>query len=129
MSKRILIIDDEADFVDTLTFSLESNGFEVVSAPDGQSGIEKLKSENPDLIILDLMMPGMDGYEVTKRLKADSASSNIPIIVLTATVTPDLKQRVCSIQVTDCVTKPCDLEDLVDKIKKALSKGAKEWKN
>ncbi len=129
MSKRILIIDDEADFVDTLTFSLESNGFEVVSAPDGPSGIEKLKSENPDLIILDLMMPGMDGYEVTKRLKADSASSNIPIIVLTATVTPDLKQRVCSIQVTDCVTKPCDLEDLVDKIKKALSKGAKEWKN
>ncbi|MFH0772275.1 MAG: response regulator [Candidatus Omnitrophota bacterium] len=120
MNKKILIIDDEADFADTLSFSLESNGFAVVSAPDGPSGIEKLKSEKPDLIILDLMMPGMDGYEVAKRLKADNATSKIPIIVLTASVTPDLKQKVCSIQAIDCVTKPCDLEDLVDKIKKAL---------
>jgi len=120
MAKKILIIDDEADFVDTLSFSLESNGFEVVSASNGPSGIEKLKNENPDLIILDLMMPGMDGYEVVKRLKADGASSNIPIIVLTAAVTPDLKQKVCSVQAVDCVTKPCDLEELMDKIKKAL---------
>ncbi len=120
MSKKILIIDDEADFVETLSFSLESNGFEVVSAPDGPSGIEKLKNENPDLIILDLMMPGMDGCEVAKRLKADKATSGIPILMLTAAVTPDLKQKVCSVQAMDYVTKPCDLEELVEKIKKIL---------
>lgn len=120
MPKKILIIDDERDFVETLSFSLESQGFAVSHAPDGPSGIEKLKGEKPDLIILDLMMPGMDGYEVAKKLRADNSASRIPIIVLTAAVTPNLNQKVCQIQAVDCVTKPCDLEDLTGRIKKAL---------
>ena len=120
MPKKILIIEDEKDFVDTLSFSLKSYGFEVADALDGVSGIEKAKTEKPDLIILDLMMPGMDGYEVAKRLKADDSTSRIPIIVLTAAVSPDLEQKVFQLHATDCVTKPCDLEELIDKIKKAL---------
>lgn len=120
MAKKILIIDDEQDFVDTLSFSLKSHGFEVFCVPDGPSGIEKSKSEKPDLIVLDLMMPDMDGYEVAKRLKADNSTSHIPIIVLTAAVTPNLNQKIWQIQAIDCITKPCDLDDLTDKIKKAL---------
>ena len=120
MSKKILIIDDERDFVETLSFSLQSNGFVVSHALDGPGGIEKAKAEKPDLIILDLMMPCMGGYEVNKKLKADNSTSRIPIMVLTAAVTPNLNQKVCQIQGIDCVTKPCDLEDLMERIKKAL---------
>jgi DNA-binding response OmpR family regulator len=120
MSKKILIIDDEQDFVDTVSFGLQANGFEVSCALDGPSGIEKSKTDNPDLIILDLMMPAMDGYEVAKKLKADDTTSKIPIIMLTAAVSPDLSQKACQAQAVDCITKPCDLEELMGRVKKAL---------
>jgi CheY-like chemotaxis protein len=121
MAKKILIVDDEKDLLDMLSFRLQSNGFEVSSALDGPSGIEKAKSDKPDLIILDLMMPKMDGYEVAKKLKKDTATSNIPIIVLTAAVTPDLNQKVCQVYAADCITKPFEPKDLIEKINKILS--------
>ncbi|MFH1440658.1 MAG: response regulator [Candidatus Omnitrophota bacterium] len=120
MAKKILIIDDEQDFVETLSFYLRDNGFEVFDAANGTIGIEKAQAEKPDLIILDLMMPDIDGYEAAKRLKVDNVTVNIPIIVFTASITPDLKEKIKQIQVVDYVVKPCDLEELVDKIKKIL---------
>jgi len=120
MPKKILLIDDERDLVDTLAFRLKANGFEVSSAFDGSSGVEKAKKENPDLIILDLMMPVMDGLEAARELKADKVTSMIPIIVLTAAVTPDLSKRVAAVGAAACVTKPFEPEDLVGEIKKAL---------
>lgn len=117
MNKKILIIDDERDFVETVSFALEADGFLVSNAADGPAGITKAKAELPDLIILDLMMPGMDGYEVARRLKTDKLTADIPIIVLTATVTKELEQKVCETKAADCMTKPCDLEELLKKVK------------
>lgn len=120
MAKKILVIDDERDFIETVSFSLTANGFDVSTAPNGPSGIEQARSYKPDLIILDLMMPGMDGYEAAIRLKSDKATSNIPIIVLTATVTKELGQKVRETKATDYLTKPCDLEELLKKVKSIL---------
>lgn len=123
MAKNILIIDDEKDLVAMLTFRLEANNFQVMSASDGPSGIEKAKGEKPDLIILDLMMPGIDGYTVAKRLKADSLTADIPIIILTAAVSLELSQKVRQVQAADCITKPFEPEELIGKVKKALGEG------
>ncbi len=120
MAKKILIIDDERDFVETVSFALEADGFLVSNAADGPAGITKAKAELPDLIILDLMMPGMDGYEVARRLKSDSLVSEIPILVLTAAVTKDLSQKIRETQAVDYLTKPCDLEELIKKVKSVL---------
>jgi len=120
MSKKILIIDDERDFVETVSFALEAKGFLVSNAADGPAGIMKANAEKPDLIILDLMMPGMDGYEVAGRLKSDSLTSGIPMIVLTAAVTKDLSQKIREAQAADYLTKPCDLEELIKKVKSVL---------
>ena len=78
------MVDDEKEFVDLLRRRLEINGFEVVTAYDGQEGLEKAKAEKPDLIILDLMLPKMDGYKVCGLLKKDSRYTHIPIILFTA---------------------------------------------
>ena len=120
MSKKILIIDDERDFVETVSFALEADGFLVFNAVDGPAGITKANAELPDLIILDLMMPGMDGYEVARRLKSDSLVSKIPILILTAAVTKDLSQKIRETQAVDYLTKPCDLDEVLKKVKSIL---------
>ncbi|MCX5751634.1 MAG: response regulator [Candidatus Saganbacteria bacterium] len=82
--KKILVVDDEADIVDLLTLRLEGEGFEVISAGDGNAGLDKARREKPDLIILDLMLPKIDGYRVCRLLKFDEKYKNIPIIMFTA---------------------------------------------
>jgi two-component system alkaline phosphatase synthesis response regulator PhoP len=81
---KILIIDDEREIVELLKFIFEKEGHEVIFAYDGNIGIEKAKEERPDLIILDIMMPGTDGYTVHLKLSQDDKTKNIPILVLTA---------------------------------------------
>lgn len=83
MSKKILIVDDEPDIVVIMKFTLETNGFEVVTAYDGEDGLEKAKALNPDLIILDVLMPKLLGDDVALQLRKDPACKNIPIIFLT----------------------------------------------
>jgi DNA-binding response OmpR family regulator len=82
--KQILLVDDEAQLVDMLKIRLEANNYSVLTAYDGQEALEKARKENPDLIILDLMLPKMDGYKVCAMLKHDSRYSKIPIILCTA---------------------------------------------
>ncbi|HBL8289812.1 TPA: response regulator, partial [Listeria monocytogenes] len=79
---KILVVDDEASIVTLLQFNIEKAGFEVVTAEDGRTGYELALSEKPDLIVLDLMLPEMDGIEVTKKLRQDKV--NVPILMLTA---------------------------------------------
>jgi two-component system alkaline phosphatase synthesis response regulator PhoP len=82
MSKgKILIIDDEADLLETMRFRLDAAGYEVITAQDGSTGINKAKSENPDLIILDVMMPGIDGFQTLKQLKEEASTKRIPAII------------------------------------------------
>lgn len=80
-SGKILVIDDELDFLETVSFRLESAGYEVSTAVEGLTGIKKAKDENPDLILLDIMMPGIDGFETLKRLKSDPVAKRIPVVV------------------------------------------------
>jgi len=82
--QKILIIDDEENIVDLLSNILQHSGFSAIGAFNGESGLEKAKKEKPHIIILDIMMPGMDGFEVLKRLKEDQETADIPVIMLTA---------------------------------------------
>ncbi len=84
MPKKILAVDDERHIVRLVEVNLQRAGYEVVTAFDGREALEKVKSENPDLVVLDVMMPYMDGFEVLKHLKADPATAEIPVIMLTA---------------------------------------------
>lgn len=82
--KRILVVDDERHIVRLIQVNLERAGYQVLTAFDGKEGLKKVSSEKPDLVVLDVMMPYLDGFEVLKRMKADSAMKDIPVIMLTA---------------------------------------------
>ena len=84
MARKILVVDDERHIVRLVEVNLQRHGYEVVSAFDGVEALEKVKSEKPDMIVLDVMMPRMDGFEVLQNLQADSSTSDIPVIMLTA---------------------------------------------
>jgi DNA-binding response OmpR family regulator len=84
INKRILVVDDEPDFLMAIKAMLEANGFDVLVASDGQEGLNLARQEKPDLIVLDLMLPKMDGYKVCRFLKFDEKYRSIPVIMLTA---------------------------------------------
>jgi two-component system alkaline phosphatase synthesis response regulator PhoP len=118
--KRILIVDDEKDIVETTRFKLESEGFECLAAYDGEEALSKAKKENPDLIILDVMLPKMNGYKIARLLKFDESHKDIPIIMLTAkTQETDIKLGE-ETGADEYVTKPFDLGMLVALVKKHL---------
>ena len=82
--EKILIIDDEPDIVETLTLMLQARNYDVVTAMDGTEGLAKVKTERPDLTLLDIMMPGMSGYDVCQKLKESNDTKKMPVIMLTA---------------------------------------------
>ena len=84
MGKRILVVDDERHIVRLVQVNLERAGYEILTAYDGIEALDKVKTENPDMVVLDVMMPRMDGFEVLKNLQADPRYQNIPVIMLTA---------------------------------------------
>ncbi len=115
--RKILIVDDEKDLVKTLKFRLEKNNYEVIYAYDGFEGLERAKKENPDLIILDLMLPKKDGYKVCRMLKFDINYRDIPIIILSARKKQEDIDLAMSSGANKYVTKPFDFEDILSKIK------------
>jgi DNA-binding response OmpR family regulator len=126
---KTLVIDDEAPIRLLCRVNLEAEGIEVIEAAEGQSGLELAKKELPDAILLDVMMPGMDGWNVAERLLADEATRAIPIIFLTARA--DLRDRVRGLDVggLDYVTKPfnpVDLAALVRDVVSAVERGERE---
>ncbi|MBV9864905.1 MAG: response regulator [Abitibacteriaceae bacterium] len=84
MSKKILAVDDEKHIVRLVQINLEREGYEVVTASNGREALEKVAAEKPDLLVMDVMMPEMDGFEALKKLKEDAATADIPVIMLTA---------------------------------------------
>ncbi len=122
MARKILIVDDEKAMVKILKMRLEANGYEVIAAYDGKEGLEKAKSENPDLIVLDLMLPEMDGYKVCRLLKFDDKYKKIPIILFSARAQDSDKEMGKSVGADDYVTKPFDSKDMLERIKKLLDK-------
>lgn len=116
MGKKILVVDDEVQLVEMVKIRLEAAGYGVVCAYDGLDALEKAKKEKPDLIILDLMLPKMDGYKVCGLLKNDSRYSNIPIIMFTARAQDEDAALGRSLGAEAYVTKPFDPKLLLGKI-------------
>jgi len=124
---KIIVVDDELDILEFVQVSLEADGFEVIIASSGKEALAKIKRELPDLILLDLMMPQMDGYEVMNLLKADKETRNIPIIMLTALAQVDDKVKGLSTGADDYITKPFDLKELTARVN-AVLKGTRKVK-
>lgn len=113
---KILIVDDEPDLVSTVEYRLKFAHCDVVTASNGQEGLERAAAEKPDLILLDTNMPGMDGHEMLDHLRADPALRHIPVIMLTARCEPQDVAAAAARGISDYVTKPFDFAQLMEKI-------------
>ncbi len=123
--KLIVCIEDEPDMIELLRTILESSGYKVIGANGGVAGLEIVRREKPDLILLDLMMPDMDGWEVFQQIKDDSELSSIPIVVVTAKAQSiDKVLGLYIARAEDYITKPFKVQDLVDRIDKLVGKPA-----
>lgn len=120
MTKRILVIDDEPELVKAIQIRLEIAGYETLVAHDGMEGLDKARKENPDLILLDLMLPKMDGYKVCALLKRDKNYSKIPVIMLTARTLEKQQKLGIELGADAYITKPFQYEVVLAKIKELL---------
>src|SRR5947209_3236010 len=116
-ARRILIIEDERALTDVLTYNLQRDGYETVVAHDGQEGLRKAQTQLPDLIILDLMLPGLSGQEVLKAVRAGERTRDIPVIILSARAEETDQVVGFSIGADDYVTKPFSVKVLLQRIK------------
>jgi len=124
MAEKILIIDDDIDTLKLVGLMLERQGYEISVASNGTLGLSRASSERPDLILLDVMMPDMDGYEVTRRLRSDSSLAHIPVIMFTAKSMVDDKVAGFEAGVDDYLTKPTHPAELSAHVKAVLSRSA-----
>ena len=120
MAKKILVVEDEPELVKALEVRLKSQDYEVITALDGEEGLRKARKENPDLIILDIMIPKMDGYKVSRMLKFDESYKHIPIIMLTAKSEREDKALGEETGADEYITKPFEWEHLAGVVKKHL---------
>jgi two-component system cell cycle response regulator DivK len=121
MAKRILLVEDNELNRDMLSRRLTRRGYAVSIAKDGAEAIERCQAEAPDLVLMDLGLPVLDGWEATKRLKAGAETRNIPIIALTAHAMEGDHERASTVGCDDFDTKPVDLARLIDKIERILA--------
>ncbi|MGB9671381.1 MAG: response regulator transcription factor [Halothiobacillaceae bacterium] len=120
MSKRILVVDDDREIVRLLRAYLEQNGFQVLSAGDGEYALHVLRSERPDLVVLDLMLPDRDGWEVTRVVRSDPILAHTPILMLTARVEDHDKIVGLELGADDYVTKPFNPREVVARVRALL---------
>jgi len=118
--KKVLVVEDNQDNREMVVKALKFNGYQVIEAVDGQEAIEKAKAENPDLILLDIHLPKMDGYEVTKRLKGDYDVRSIPIIALTAHAMKGNREEALAAGCDGYIPKPIDVRELPKQIEHFL---------
>ncbi|MBW1895848.1 MAG: response regulator [Deltaproteobacteria bacterium] len=125
--RKVLLVDDDVDFCEAAQILLESKGYEVEVAHNGREGLEKVRSQHPDLVILDVMMPEMNGYDVCVVLKADPKLKRIPVILLTAVdqaifKTTYSQQMGLMTEADDYIAKPVEPEELVSRVQEFLPK-------
>jgi two-component system, OmpR family, alkaline phosphatase synthesis response regulator PhoP len=127
MSKgKILVVDDEIYIVHILDFSLGMEGYEVITALDGEQALERLKVEKPDLVVLDIMMPKVDGYEVCKSIKSNPATKQTPVILLSAKGRNVDQKLGFDVGADDYITKPFSPRKLVERINQLLGQPVSE---
>jgi DNA-binding response OmpR family regulator len=127
--RTIVVVEDEQEMIDLIELILSRRGFDVVGANGGVQGLKAIREHKPDLVLLDLMMPEMDGWQVYQQLKADVDTENIPVIVVTAKAQNIDKVLGLHIaKVDDYIPKPFSLEELVSRVETVLKRSAKTQK-
>ena len=121
MSKTILIVDDEAYIVTSLEYVMQSAGFEVAVAYDGEEALAKIDEKVPDLVILDLMMPKLDGFEVCEKIRENPLWKDIRIVILTAKGRDIERKKGMSLGADDYMTKPFSTRDILNRVKELLA--------
>jgi two-component system alkaline phosphatase synthesis response regulator PhoP/two-component system response regulator VicR len=124
--KKILVVDDERHIVRLVQVNLERSGYQVVAAFDGKEALKKVSSEKPDLVVLDVMMPYMDGFQVLKQMKADAATKDIPVIMLTAKAQDADVFRGWASGVDMYLTKPFNPLELITFVKRIFEAAGEE---
>lgn len=121
MTKRVLLVEDEPNIVESLTFVLSRAGFEVEVRANGQQGLDAALSNPPDILILDVMLPELDGFEILRRLRADQRGKDLPIIMLTAKGQKEDRDTALDRGADMFITKPYSNADLVAAVKKLVT--------
>jgi DNA-binding response OmpR family regulator len=121
-SKTILVVDDEVELAETICFQLEIEGYRVLVSHDGEDALNQARREMPDLILLDVMLPKLDGYKVCRLLKSEEKYKYIPILMLSAKVQQKDKAMGREAGVDEYISKPFDIDELVQKVKSYLAK-------
>jgi phosphate regulon transcriptional regulator PhoB len=124
--QKILIVEDDRDIVEMVEYNLKEEGYTTVSALNGEDGVNSARRERPDLIILDIMLPVMDGFEVCRALKSEEATARIPIIVLSAKSQETDKVVGLELGADDYVTKPFSPRELIARIRAIMRRGAEQ---
>ena len=122
MAKKILIIEDDPATQRLVDYSLKQEGYQIITASNGLEGIRKALKESPDLIILDVMLPGMDGFEICYRLRSEPATANLPILMFSAKAQEIDKDTGIKVGADDYLTKPSAPSDIVNHVEKLLAK-------
>jgi two-component system cell cycle response regulator DivK len=120
---KVLLVEDNEMNRDMLSRRLARRGFQVVCAVDGQQGVDLTRSEKPDIILMDMSLPIMDGWEATRRIKSDDATRDLPVIGLTSHAMSGDREKAIQVGCDDYDTKPVDLDRLLEKIEHLLRKG------
>ncbi len=125
--KRLVYVEDEQEMIDLVRLILTRRGYEVMGANGGREGLDVIRREKPDLVLLDLMMPDMDGWDVYQQIKADENTRDIPVIVVTAKAQSIDKVLGLHIaKVNDYISKPFSPQELIDSVEKVLAPGRSE---
>lgn len=124
-SKKIVIVEDEPDILEILSYNLKREGFEVITALNGTDGLKTIKQVDPDLALLDLMLPGMDGLEICRELKGHQSTSNIPIIMVTAKGEESDVVLGLGVGADDYIAKPFSPRELIARVKAVIRRGVK----
>ena len=121
MNRKILVVEDDPSALRLVGYTLEQEGYQVITASDGLEGVRKARDEHPDLIILDIMLPGLDGYEVCQQLRKEPETAKLPILILSAKAREIDKDTGLKIGADDYLTKPADPSTIVAKVKALLA--------
>ena len=121
MHKTIVYIEDDTEMIELIRLALDKKGFEIIGALGGRKGLEQIFETKPDLILLDLMMPEMDGWDVFHQIKSNESTKDIPVVIISAKAQPiDRLLGIEIAKVDDYLTKPFKIQELVDSIEKQL---------
>lgn len=117
---KVLVVDDEPNIVLSLEFLMEQAGFEVVTAEDGEHALARVNDSQPDLLLLDISLPGISGFDVLERLRSEATTAQLPIIMLTAHGRDVEREKGMALGADDYITKPFSTQSLVEKVKALL---------